>query len=112
MTGLGTPTFTSALEAAGKVYGYFDRQFSEGTLDSWSCSEEKTFGFACLDISNRYLTPENEAKGQDVAFQKGVDPHGVLRGMATGDGTCSYVHTEDNQVQYFETCRVKNGTIK
>jgi hypothetical protein len=100
------------LEAAREVYGCFDRQFSEGILDSWSTSEEQAFGFPCLDISNRYLTPAKEAKGQDTAFQKGVDPRGILRGMATGDETCSYVHTEDNQVQYFVSCRDKNGSIK
>ena len=102
----------SALDAAREVYGCFDRQFSEGVLDSWSTSEEKSFGFPCLDISNRYLTPAKEAKGQEIAFQKGVDPHGILGGMAIGDGTCSYVHTEDNQVQYFLSCRDKNGSIK
>ena len=81
-------------------------------MESWCSSDEKAFGFPCLDISNRYLTPEKEAKGQDVGFQKGVDPQGVLRGMAMGDGTCSYVHTEDNQVQYFVSYREKNGSIK
>jgi hypothetical protein len=100
------------LEAANEIYGYFDRQFSEGVLDSWTSSDEKPFGFPCIDISNRYLTPAKEAKGQEIAFQKGVDPRGVLRGMANGDGTCSYVHTEDNQVQYFLSCRDKNGSIK
>jgi hypothetical protein len=112
LTGLGSPTFTSALEAAGEVYGYFDRQFSEGILDSWTSSEEKCFSFPCLDISNCYLTPLKEANGPEIAFQKGVDPRGILRGMAIGDGTCSYVHTEENQVQYFSSCRDRSGTLK
>lgn len=102
----------SALDAAGKVHACFDRLFSEGILDGWTSSEEKCFGYPCLDISNRYLTPVKEAKGQEIAFQKGVDPRGILRGMAIGDGTCSYVHTEDNQVQYFLTCRDRNGGLK
>ena len=112
LTGLGSASFTSALEAAGEVYGYFDRQFSENILDSWTSSEEKCFGFPCLDISNCYLTPVKEANGPEIAFQKGVDPRGILRGMAISDGTCSYVHTEENQVQYFSSCRDKNGTLK
>ena len=112
LTGLGSAAFTSALEAAGEVYGYFDCQFPENVLDSWTSSEEKCFGFPCLDVSNRYLTPVKEANGQEIAFQKGVDPHGILRGMATSNGTCSYVHTEDNQVQYFSSCRDGNGTLK
>ena len=112
LTGLGSAAFMGALQAAGEVYGCFDREFSEGILDSWSSSEEKSFGFPCLDISNRYLTPAKEAKGENIPFQKGVDPRGILRGMAMGDGTCSYVHTEDNEVQYFLSCRDKNGSIK
>lgn len=102
----------SALEAASEVYGCFDRQFSEGILDSWISSEENCFGFPCLTISNRYLTPEKEARGQDVAFQKGVDPRGILRGMMNADSSCLYVHTEDNQVQYFVSSRDKNGSLK
>ena len=102
----------STLEAANEVYGCFDRQFSEGILDSWSSSEEKSFGFPCLKISNRYLTPAKNAKGQEITFQKGVDPRGILRGMAIGDGTCSYVHTEDNEVQYFLRYKDKNDGIK
>ena len=112
LTGLGSAAFTSALEAAGEIYGSFDRQFSENILESWTSSEEKSFDFPCFEISNRYLTPAKEAKGQEIAFQKGVDPRGILRGMAIGDGTCSYIHTEDNEVQYFITCRDKNGCIK
>ena len=112
LTGLGSATFMSALEAANQVYGTFDRQFSEGILDCWSSSEEECFGFPCLDISSRYLTPAKEAKGQEIAFQKGVDPRGILHGMAIGDGTCSYVHTEDNQVQYFSSCRDRSGSLK
>jgi len=100
------------LDAAIEVYGYFDRQFSEGVLDSWSSSEEECFGFPCLDVSNRYFTPAKVAKGEEIPFEKGVDPRGILHGMAIGDGTCSYVHTEENQVQYFLTSRNRNGNLK
>ena len=103
----------NALKAAGEVYGCFDRQFSEGILDSWTSSEEESFGFPCLDISNRYFTPAKEAvNSQEIAFPKGVDPRGILHGMLIGDGSCSYVHTEDNLVQYFLSCRGKNGSLK
>lgn len=86
----------ATLEAAGEVYGCLDHQFSKGVLDSWTNSEEKCFGFPCLDISNCYFTPAKDTKGQEIPFQKGVDPCGILHGMVIGDGTCSYVHTEDN----------------
>ena len=110
LTGLGSATFTSALDAAGEVYRYFDRQFSEGILDNWTGSQEKFCDAPCFDISNRYLTPAKDTMGlQGTSFHKGVDPRGILRGMAKGDGTCSYVHTEDNQVQYFTAYRDGNG---
>ena len=35
---------------------------------------------------------------EETPFLKGVDPKGILQNMANGDGTVSYVHTEDNQV--------------
>ena len=113
LTGLGSSTFMSALKAASEVYGCFDRQFSEGILESWTSSEEESFGFPCLDISNRYFTPaKDEVNSQEVAFPKGVDPRGILLGMTIANGSCSYVHTEDNLVQYFLSCRDKNGSLK
>ena len=113
LTGLGSPTFASALKAAAEVYGCFNRQFLESVLDSWTSSDEESFGFPCLDISNRYFTPAKEAvNGQEIAFPKGVDPRGILHGMMVGDGNCSYVYTEDNLVQYFSGCRDKNGGQK
>jgi hypothetical protein len=113
LTGLGSPTFTSTLKSAGEVFGCFDHQFSEGILDSWTSSEEQSFGFPCFNISNRYFTPAKDAvNSQKITFPKGVNPHGILHGMSIGDGNCSYVHTEDNLVQYFLICRDKNGSRK
>jgi hypothetical protein len=100
--------FTRALDAAGEVYGYFNGQFTEGILDSWMGSQEKYYDSPCFDISNRYLTLAKDTKGlQDMPFHKGVDPHSILHGMVKGDGTCSYVHMEDNQVQTLEDNQVQ-----
>jgi len=81
-------------------------------LDSWGCSPGDD-NFASIDISNRYLTPAKEAPGsEDVPFHKGVDPQGILQSMAKGGGSTTYIHTEDNQVQYFSTKRDTEGNIK
>ena len=105
LTGLGTPTFANALDAAQEIYKQFDRQFEEGILDHWACSSANDM-FPSIDVSNRYLTPAREAGGiEETPFLKGVDPKGILQNMANGDGTVSYVHTEDNQVQYFSMQR-------
>ncbi|KAF8225664.1 hypothetical protein L208DRAFT_1305509, partial [Tricholoma matsutake] len=43
---------------------------------------------------------------------EGVNPGGILHVMANGNGTCSYVHTEANQVQYFTAYRDGNENRK
>jgi hypothetical protein len=99
--------------AANEIYGHFDRQFSEGILDSWDCSPVDDNDFPCLNLSNRYLTPANEAYGLEaIPFHKGVDPRGILQNMAKGDGSTTYIHTEENQVQYFSAKRDGEGKMK
>ena len=113
LTCLGSATFTSTLDAAGEIYGHFDHEFSEGILDSWTSSQEKYHDAPCFNISNQYLTPAKDTMGlQDMPFHKEVDPCGILHEMANGNSTCSYVHTKDNQVQYFTTYRDRNSNRK
>ncbi|KAF8222891.1 hypothetical protein L208DRAFT_1319926, partial [Tricholoma matsutake] len=51
-----------------------------------------------IDVSNHYLTPIRDAQDvESIPFDKGIDPHGILQDMARGDGSYSYIHTEDNQ---------------
>jgi len=47
-----------------------------------------------------------------VCFQEEVDPYRVLVNMAVGDAAYSYVHTDDNQVQYFMTLKGVGGQRK
>ncbi|KAF8811310.1 hypothetical protein BYT27DRAFT_7034303, partial [Phlegmacium glaucopus] len=102
LTGAGSATFSSALDAAQVIYRHFDRQFPEGLLEAWSADST----LDSLDISNRYLTPLRDISGlEDVPFHKGVDPRGVLRDMAKND----HIHTEDNYVGYFSTHRDSDG---
>ena len=99
--------------AANEIYGHFDCQFSEGILDSWDSSPVDDNDFPCLNMSNRYLTPANEAHGLEaLPFHKGVDPRGILESMTKGDGLTTHVHTEDNHVQYFTTRRDMEGNMK
>ena len=97
-----------------EIYGHFDRQFSEGVLDSWVRSPvDDDSDFPCLNLSNRYFTPAKEAHGLEATpFPKGVDPRGILEGMARGDGLTTHIHTEDNLVQYFSTKRDAEGNKK
>ena len=109
MTGLGSATFSSALDAAEVIYKHFDRQFSEGLLDGWSPMHSTDSTLDRLDMSNRYFTPLRDVSGaglvESVPFHKGVDPRNILRDMAKD----IYVHTEDNNVEYFSMHRDSNG---
>ncbi|KAF8229840.1 hypothetical protein L208DRAFT_1046777, partial [Tricholoma matsutake] len=103
LSGLGTPTFDQAILAAQEVYSHFNRQFLEGILESWNDSPGN---LSTIDMSNQYLTPSTEARGQEsIPFFKGVDPQNILQNMTRGNTLNMYVHTEDNQVQYFVLCR-------
>ncbi|KAF8236108.1 hypothetical protein L208DRAFT_1253333 [Tricholoma matsutake] len=108
LTGFGTPTFSNALDAAQLLYDCFNCQFPEGTLDEWSSSQANVANMECIDISNQYLTLQKDAQGQkNMPFLKGVDPWDIL-----GDGSCTYVHTEDNQVHFFTAYRDGNRDRK
>lgn len=108
LTGLGSSTFTRALDAAQMIYKHFDRQFPEGLLDSWSPTTHATNpSLNSLDISNRYLTPLRDvsSSAESVPFHKGVDPRNILTDMAKNN----HIHTEDNYVEYFSTHRDSDG---
>jgi hypothetical protein len=108
LTGLGSATFSSALDAAQLIYNHFDRQFPEGQLDGWSPMRSATDpSLDSLDISNRYLTPVRDVNGlvESVPFHKGVDPRNILYDMAKNN----HIHTEDNYVEYFTMRRDGDG---
>ena len=106
ITGLGSATFSSALDAAQMIYGSFDRYFPEGLLDNWTPTWSTSPGLDSIDISNRYLTPLKDAGGlESIPFHKGVDPRHILLDMAKSD----HIHTEDNYVEYFSMHRDTDG---
>ncbi|KAH9970052.1 hypothetical protein BGW80DRAFT_1173423, partial [Lactifluus volemus] len=113
LVGLGTPTFTRALEAIENIYSHFDRHLQEGTLDKHSTTVRGDGVSDELSMWNRYFTPLREAKGtQAIPFLPGVDPSGILYNMAHEDNNYRYIHSEDNQVQYFTSHRDDKGITK
>lgn len=98
----------NAAEAVRDIHARFDRQFQEGSLEDLQGPEHVDQ----LGMSNRYFTPAREAgEMQAVAFLPGVDPAKMLHGMAQEDSSCTYIHTEDNQVHYYKTYRDGSGVI-
>ena len=95
---------------AQEIYGKFDQQFADGTMLSWAISDAGQGQVECLDMANHYFTPNRVAQGQpNVAFQKDIDPYGVLANIVVRDTVHSYIHTDDNQVQYFTTFKEDGG---
>jgi hypothetical protein len=109
LTGLGSPTFTRALQMVREIHARFDRQFNEDELEKMQDQpgegESEGIGFW-----NRYFTPAREAGGATIPFLAGTDPRGILRDMARAG---SYVHTEDNVVRYYEAYKgTKQGSLQ
>lgn len=112
LKGFQTPTFAKATEAIRVIHSHFDRQFQEGTLEEQAKDSEGSEDVDQVGMWNRYFTPMREAMDmQAVVFLPGVDPVGTLRGMAQEDSSCTYIHTEDNQVRYYITRRDNSGDI-
>ena len=113
LTGLQTPTFTKAAEAIRDIHSHFDRQFQEGALEEHAKDQQETEELDRIDMWNRYFTPAREAKEmRAMPFLPGVDTQGTLRSMAQEDSNCTYIHTEDNQVQYYMMRRETAGGIR
>jgi len=89
LTGLGTPTFEQAVDAAQEIYGLFDRSFEDGTLESWTTS-----------------TTQSRACMIHIPFSPAIDPRGFLEQMLKGN----YVHGDDNTVEYYQVCKNQDGT--
>jgi hypothetical protein len=110
LTGLGQESFSRAVAAGQEIYGLFDRHFLDGALESWSLSRLGDTEIECLDASNRYFTPSRDAPGvKSTPFHIGVDPQHILADMMTGSSGHSFIHAEDNQVQYYKSLRQADG---
>lgn len=82
-----------------EVHALFGRIVGADRLQG--CSMYTTFdGTTAVEMSNRYFTPKSEAPdaAAGIVLGEDIDPHGNLR-RAAGTG---YIHTEENQVCYYE----------
>ncbi|KAM6489121.1 hypothetical protein JOM56_010309 [Amanita muscaria] len=99
LTGLGTPTFETAMKGVLDIYALFSGYVSHNKLKS--CSTCDNYGeHSSFESSNRYFTTTKDAPASDkqMPFTSEVDPHGILSGLAN----YVYLHCESNVVQYFE----------
>ncbi|TFK59403.1 hypothetical protein BDN72DRAFT_735144, partial [Pluteus cervinus] len=93
LTGLGTSSFQESKTALNEMHAVFSRQFPEGRVSFWNA------GGPDIILSNRLFTSVMEAgQLESVPFGENVDPKGILADMLGG----ALIHTEDNQVRYYQ----------
>jgi hypothetical protein len=99
ITGLGSEMFARNIRAINTVQAFFSREFQENALMDWtSTSFQNT---ESIDVSNRYFISSRDASQlSPVELHPSIDPTGRLKLLASTD----FIHTEDNQVQYYEAC--------
>ncbi|KAI0083288.1 hypothetical protein BDY19DRAFT_900527, partial [Irpex rosettiformis] len=103
LTGLGEEQFDNAVKAVIELHSRFASHLPAESLQSWSpIKDEDTL---CLELSNRYFTPDYLSKEYDsIPIDESIDPLGILRTKAVRGK-----HTEDNVVLYYERLLDKNN---
>lgn len=101
---MDTDYITNCISNIHDIHHTFSRALSAGSMDDWTNSK---FGnFDAIDIGNRYYTNRNHAFGkQSIPFKQSVDPNGILQTAMGSD----FLHTEDNEVEYYELVEKEDG---
>jgi len=69
----------------------------DGNIETWVPSAFQ--GHLSIDVGNRYFTPLQHAlQDRQISFSPTIDPDNILS-EAMGE---EFVHTEDNEVEYYE----------
>lgn len=103
LMGLGCDLFDKSAKAIMEIHSRFAANLPTDTLENWKPQLDEEF--LCVELSNRYLTPDRLATSYDVVpFDETIDPFGLLRGVVGGK------RTEDNVVLYYERIPDENNT--
>jgi len=97
LTGLSSPKFNDAILSIRAIEDIFRRQVVDRNMEMWVPSVFQ--GHQSIDVGNRYFTPRQHAlQDRHISFSSVIDPENILS-EAMGD---EFVHTEDNEVEYYE----------
>ena len=108
MTGLGSDSFSKAIQSIYNIHGVFSRTFRDGSLEQWTPNQFE--GHGAIDAANRYFTPRSQAKTEEILpFSKVVDPDGTLTSAMNTDD--KFTHTIKNEVEYYERI-THNGLLR
>jgi hypothetical protein len=105
LTGLSSPKFNDAILSIHAIEDIFRRQAVDGNMEVWVPSAFQ--GHPSIDVGNRYFTPRQHAlQDRQISFSLAIDPENILS-EAMGE---EFVHTEDNEVEYYEAHKEARGT--
>jgi hypothetical protein len=105
LTGLSSPKFNDSILSMRTIEDIFRRQAADRNMEVWVPSNFQ--GHPSIDIGNRYFTPRQHAlQDRQISFSPAIDPDNILS-EAMGE---EFVHTEDNEVEYYETRREAGRT--
>ena len=102
LVGYGTTTFNKAILSAQEIYGMFERNVPEASLESWAPTASTTQSSAFkFEASNRYFTSKRDAPDMEsIPISPLIDPRGILESLKNDE----FLHGEENQVYYYQVC--------
>jgi hypothetical protein len=99
LSGLGSESFSRAVQGIQDIHGGFSRSFPDGCLEEWAPNQFE--GHEAIDAANRFFTPRSQAKTEEILpFNDLVDPDEILTTAMRQDD--QFTHTMDNEVDYYE----------
>ena len=105
LTGLSSPKFNDAILSIRAIEDIFRQQVGDRSMEVWVPSAFQ--GHPSIDVGNRYFTPcQHALQDRHISFSPAIDPDNILS-EAMGE---EFVHTEDNEVEYYEARREGRGT--
>ena len=98
LTGLSSPQFNDAILSIHAIEDIFRRQAIDENMEVWVPSAFQ--GHPSIDVGQHAL------QDRQISFSPAIDPDNILSD-AMGEG---FVHTEDNEVEYYEAYNEGRGT--
>lgn len=86
------------------IHHLFSRALPAGAMEDWAPSLFNEI--LSIDMGNRYFTNRHDLSGEIVPFKSCVDPNKYLEWALGTD----YVHTYENEVEYFEAYIGESGS--
>jgi len=107
LTGLGSARFSECINTVEKLVVLFMNKFPADSMEPW---EPSKFGIhEAMDANARYFMHARVAgTAERVPFDVLTDPEGALAAMVSDD----FVHTIDNDVQYYGRTPTGDNTFR